>query len=168
MTEEKKPEERRRRLKGKALGDLRSTMKRFERAVKGLNRKREDILDAHDAFKGQVNWNTGVIYDVDEKDAEGATPEERAKNRIPIGHISKEEEKAQRKLVREVEDIDSEIGDLKWELAGKLGCLPEDIDLSSGQIKGTPVDHIDPDAPSEEPKAEAAPADDPAPVPANA
>ncbi len=154
MPEEKKKETRRRRLKGKALGELRARMKGLERAVKAMQTKRDDILDAHDAFRDQVNWNTGIIYDVGEKKPDGrglqaptgeAEDKGKPSDRVPIGRITKEEEKAERACRREVEHLDSEIGDLKWELAEKLGCMPNDIDTTTGEITGTPVIQIDPD-----------------------
>lgn len=148
MPEEKKPEARRRRLKGQKLGELRAMMKKLERAVKSLNGCRDDILDAHGAFSDQINWATGTIYDVGEK----------VEDRTKIGRITKEEETRERQLRREVESIDGEIGDLKWELAEKLGCLPGDIDPMSGQITGTPVDGVDPDAPEEESQEDEVPA----------
>lgn len=152
MTEEKKPEVRRRRLRGQKLGELRRMMKKLHGAVKALNRCRDDILDAHELFPDQINWGSGILYDVGAKNADGKTEEERAANRIAIGRITKEEQQRERQLRLEVESIDSEIGDLKWELAEKLGCFPADIDSGTGQITGTPVDGVDPDAPQEEPE----------------
>lgn len=165
-------ERRRKRLKGKGLADLRAAVKCLERAVKSLNGKREEILDAHDAFQDQINWNTGWLYDqssvIDKKIVWGER----------IGRIDKSEDTAQKQLRRAMETADSDVTEVLWELARKLGCMPKDIDPASGEIKGTPVDVFDADsaedvalfrgeaeeeAPEDDVETPAGPADDPIP-----
>jgi hypothetical protein len=133
MSETKK-ETKRRRLKGLALGNLRKLMKKLERAVKDMTNAREEIIDKRGLFMDQVNWSSGIIFDAAEK----------VEDREPIGRLEPEESKAERDARREVDRIDGLVGDLKWDYAGRLGCLPQDIDPSSGEIKGTKVDGVDP------------------------
>lgn len=160
---EKQTEVRRKRLKGQALGELRAAMKKLERTVKSLNRKREDIQDAHDVFTGQVHWVNCSIYDRDltpaDVDAKGNIKPEC--DREVIGKITKDEEKSQREIVREIEGLNEEVADLKWLFAERLSCLPKDIDPTSGEITGTPVDGVDPY--KEQPEPEPEPDDEPAP-----
>lgn len=150
MQDEVKPiteqKQKRRRLKGAKLADLRTLMKRLQRAQNSRSKAREDILDARDLFPDQPNWNNGKVYDANEK----------IEDRVVIGRLSPAEVSADRRFTREMEQIDSEIGDLLWFCAERLGCMPLDIDPQSGEIKGGPVDGIDPDVMPE--PAEDAPA----------
>jgi hypothetical protein len=131
---ETKKETKRRRLKGRALGNLRKLMKKLEGKVKELTNVREEIIDARGLFMDQVNWSNGVIFDASEK----------VEDREPIGRLEPEESKAERDARKEVDRVDGLVGDMKWDYAGRLGCLPQDIDPSSGEIKGTQVDGVDP------------------------
>jgi hypothetical protein len=129
-----KPETKRRRLKGPALGNLRKLMKKLDAKVKSLNEVRHEIIDAHDLFMDQVNWMSSIIFDASEK----------TKDREPIGRIATEEARREYAARKEVDRLDSLVGDLKWDYAGRLGCLPKDINPESGEITGTPVDGVDP------------------------
>ena len=158
MADEPAKAPRRKRLKGKALGELRTGMKVLEKAVNCLNKERDRILDEHNIFKDQVNWNSGIIFDADLK----------IEDRVPIDRLTKDEIKEQRPLVAEVDSKTSEVGDLIWRLCDKLGCIPGDLSTSTGEITGTPVDHVDPydETPQAEVKTPSPDAADaPGPVP---
>lgn len=145
MTDAIRPEPKRRRLKGAKLAELRTLMKRLEGVQVARNRAREDVLDARDLFPDQPNWKTGHVYDAGIKIAD----------REIIGRLDPSEVAADRKFMREMEEIDLEIGDLLWLCADRLGCMPKDIDVTSGEIKGGLVEGIDPDEPQDEPAEDA-------------
>lgn len=133
---------KRRRLKGTALGELRVAVKRLRTAHKRLNSKREELLDGLDLNLDQVpNWLTGSIYDLVPKDEREA-----GETFVPmvIGHLNAETRAAQRPLANEVDQADGELTDLLERIADRLGCMPADIDANTGEVRGEPVDGLDP------------------------
>lgn len=140
---------KRRRLKGKALGDLRQAVKNAEKCQRALMRKREDLLDAQNIAMDQVpNWQTRTIFDVIPKDHNGEIPEDWKP--IAIGYIPVETAQAQRAEERNLEKANDELDDAVHEIAEKIGCMPRDIDIYSGQITGGAVVGVDSEAPEEE------------------
>jgi len=141
---------RRRRLKGKALGELRTAFKRYKRTVRDRDNKREELLDEQDLNMDQVpDWKSGVVFDTIPQQQDGHEPSAHDKP-VPIGHITKESRAAQRPLVAEVEQAYGELEDLIERLAEKLSCMPRDINVETGQITGEPVIGVDPYADPEE------------------
>jgi hypothetical protein len=153
MSEAKKPKQakdgKRRRLKGKALGELRQAVKRAEKCQRALLRKREEILDDQDVAMDQVpNWNTRTIFDVIPKEHNGDVPEDWKP--VPIGHIPVSCTQQQRTEERELEQANEELDDKVHEIAERIGCMPLDINIHSGQITGGAVVGVDTEAPEDE------------------
>ncbi len=109
-------------------------MKDLEKAAKALNNKREEIADKQGLYLDQINWSTGMIFDADVK----------ITDRVAIGRIPRELLKEQREMVHAITALDEKVGELKWNFAEKLSCLPADIDPQTGEVKGDLVEGVDP------------------------
>jgi hypothetical protein len=135
------PEAPRRKLQGVALGELRVAMHKLGQATQELNEIRDTILDAHHAFRDQLDWSTGLIYD-----AQADASNERQR----IGRITTDEDRKQRAAIAAVRTRDLAVTDLRTRFADRLGCMPSDIDPQSGEVTGGPIEGVDPYAPAQQ------------------
>lgn len=113
------------RLKGVALGELRSKMKVLEKAVKKLEKYREDYLDGADLYKDQVSWPQELVFDAD-ADKVGK------RERIVIGRIPREVIKGQAEILKEIEAADEAVGEVRDKYAAMMGVSPFGLDVKTG------------------------------------
>jgi len=145
-----KEEKAKKRIGGRNYWRIRKLVDEIKEIGKEIDKWQEAEAEKLELYPDQINWGVGSIFDPMVEIVDGQVI-----NAKVIGRLERDLFNAAAEKREALKAKDAELGELRDELAKKLGIWPDMINVNTGVIEGD-YEEVDPDDQPEEKTEKAA------------
>ena len=122
-------EKKQRRIQGDAFWKLMAKLKTIKKAQEDLVEWQQEKAEESGVYTDLINWNTGAIFSDTAEIVNGSIRNGQIVGRLDRAIITEHREK-----IKQLNEIDAELGEYRDQLAKQLHVWPDQIDIKTGKI----------------------------------